>query len=82
MLLPWASELTAADAAFRSVLTPEVVAGIVELLPDEWLLNYPGASSGEGPAAIREVYREFLTTRILASDIFIKEAMHARKATI
>ena len=82
VLLPWASELEEADTAFRSILKPEVVAGIVELLPDEWLVNYPGADSGEGPAAIREVYREFLTMRIAASDKFVKEAMHARKATI
>jgi hypothetical protein len=79
VLLPRASRLEEVDAAFRSLLTPERIRGIVGGIPDEWLADWP---SGQSPAEIRSVYTQFLTTRIAVSAVFIKEALHARSALI
>lgn len=75
VLLPQASELAATDEAFRRVLTPALIRNIVSLLPEAW---FP---EGEA-AAHRDVYYNFLTTRIATSEVFVNEAQHARKALI
>ena len=82
VLLPWASQLPEVDAAFRELLTPEWIDVLVDLVPDQWLVNYPGADASESPAAIRKVYKQFLATRVASSSIFLNEALHARQALI
>lgn len=79
VLLPQATELDAIDEASRAILTPERIRSIVALVPDEWLADEPGEISATEQ---REIYYQFLVTRIAASDIFVKEAQHARKARI
>ncbi|GAA0553277.1 HipA family kinase [Chitinophaga japonensis] len=79
VLLPQASELEAVDAAFRAILTEERIRAIVALVPDEWL-NDPSLAGG--PEERREVYVQFLLTRIASSAIFIKAAQHAREILI
>ncbi|WP_161887896.1 HipA family kinase [Pontibacter russatus] len=79
VLLPRATEIAAADAAFRTILTPDRIRAIVSLIPDEWLLgDAPFASAEEH----RQAYIYFLETRLAHSDNFVKEAQHARKALI
>lgn len=78
VLLPAASRLDEADAFFRTVLTPERIRSIVGLIPDEWLEN----GDSESPESRRAVYAGFLETRIAASEIFVKEAQHARSILI
>lgn len=75
VLLPQATGLEAADAACRQILTPTLIRSIVSLLPDAW---FP---EGEA-AAHRDVYFNFLTTRIANSEVFVNEAQHARKALV
>jgi len=75
VLLPKATELDKVDAAFRVLLTEERIRSIVSLIPGEWL-------TGGTPDAQREVYYNFLTTRIATSEIFVKEAQHAGKSLI
>lgn len=79
VLLPFASRLPEVDAAFRDILTPEWTEAIVDLIPDEWLVNYPGAATTEDPAAIRKVYKEFLATRVASSSVFLEYAVDAQK---
>lgn len=79
VLLQWASELDSIDAAFREVLTPELIQSIVALIPDDWLTD--GSNNGT-PAERREVYTRFLNMRIEAAPIFLKEAQHARASLI
>jgi len=76
VLLPFASRLEEVDAAFRVLLTPEVIEGVVGLLPDEWLTI--GGWEGS-PAEIRKVYSEFLNRRVEHSSVFVE---YARKAII
>ncbi|QEC40833.1 HipA family kinase [Pseudobacter ginsenosidimutans] len=79
VLLPFASELEKVNASLRELLTPEKIRSIVNLLPDDWLNTW---SSGEPPQQIREVYYNFLITRLASSEIFVKEAQHARSILI
>ena len=82
VLLPRASRLLEVDAVFRELLTPAVTDAIVELIPDEWLVNFPGAASSETPAGIRQVYKDFLATRVASSSIFVNAAINAREGLI
>jgi hypothetical protein len=79
VLLPQASELEKVDAAFRLILTPERIRAIVEVIPEEWLISETGL---ETATERRDIYFEFLQNRIQHSEIFVKEAIHARQALI
>lgn len=79
VLLPWAAELEAVDAEFRSILTSERVNSILALIPDDWLSEEGAFNS---PEEYREAYSKFLLTRIDNSEIFVKEAQHAAETTI
>jgi len=79
VLLPQAAELEKVDREFRSILTGERIRSIVSLIPDEWLTGWSQTGS---PDELRQVYIQFLVTRIAASHIFVKEAQYARKSII
>ena len=53
--------LAAADAELTAVVTPELLAEVVAVVPDTWLEPVPGA---ESPQALRAAYVEFLTARL------------------
>lgn len=78
VLLPSASELDMVDNEFRAILDEESINSVVSLIPDEWLVG----SSDESADELRQVYAQFLLTRIASSAIFIKEAKHARETLI
>ncbi|OIN57415.1 HipA family kinase [Arsenicibacter rosenii] len=79
VLLPKASELEAIDARFKAILTPDRIQAIVALLPDEWLLADPNVESAESQ---RQIYAQFLDSRIAHSDVFVNAAQYARKTLI
>lgn len=79
VLLPFADALEAIDGQFRQLLTPEVVASTVALIPDEWLLEEPYFG---GPEEHRGGYIRFLNQRISKSFQFVKEAQYARKTLV
>ena len=79
VLLPQASVLKEVDAEFKTILSPEVLQSIVNLIPEEWL---KWEDSEETPEALREVYLQFLLIRLNHSEIFINEAQNARKTLI
>jgi hypothetical protein len=79
VLLPQASELNEVDAEFRDILTVDLISRIVNLIPDEWL-NVDGSMSSA--AYHRNIYKEFLTTRVSNSQIFTNAAKDARQALI
>jgi hypothetical protein len=79
VLLTRASELDEVDAAFKNILTPELISGIVDQIPNEWLLS---EGRTESPGEIKKIYAQFLNTRIANSSIFVKEAQHARAAIV
>ena len=75
VLLPFASELAAADAAMAAALTPRVIADVVALIPDEWLEDDPLFAD---PAAQRDAYRAYLCQRLQPPRAFFEEAVRAR----
>ena len=70
ILLAFANQIEEADQILSQKLSPQILAGIVELIPDQWL---------EDPTGQRKVYLEFLTRRLELRDAFVKEAINARK---
>jgi hypothetical protein len=68
VLLPGAELLVNADQVCHSVLTPEVLAAVVNEIPEDWL-EWDGQ---------RAAYLAYLQARLTASHIFVEEALHAR----
>jgi hypothetical protein len=75
VLLPQASLLKEVDAEFKSILTPEILEEIVNTIPLEWL---QWEDTDETPEALRNVYLQFLQTRLNHSEIFVNQAQNAR----
>lgn len=78
VLLVWADELDMADKILKSKLTAPVIEYIVQQIPEEWLVE----ADERSPAAAREVYRQFLTMRVAASEVWVNEAKDARKRIV
>lgn len=78
VLLPYASELEEVDRLFTALLKPSLIDAVLALVPDEWLIE----ESFSSPAAQREAYGQFLKIRVSNSEIFVKEAQHARASLI
>ncbi|HJQ22406.1 MAG TPA: HipA family kinase [Blastocatellia bacterium] len=68
VLLRLASALEAADARLSERITPAVIADVVKMIPDAWLVD----------DAYREAYVEFLVKRLEAPRAFLEEAIRAR----
>lgn len=74
VLLPWATELRQADAMALELLTPDVLADIVALIPDTWLGD---ASPFDSPAEQRAAFVSHFTSRLQAPRAFVEEAIRA-----
>ncbi|WP_413669176.1 HipA family kinase [Mucilaginibacter sp. Mucisp86] len=79
VLLPRANQLDIVDAEFKAILTPEKIRDIVALIPDEWITY---RDFEETPDEVRNIYAEFLITRLAASDVFVTAAKQALYAGI
>ncbi len=77
VLLPFASRLDEAHEACTRLLTPEIIENIAALVPDSWLQSDLTAA-----AENRQVYIDFLNTRMRYAPLFVKAAQHARTALI
>lgn len=75
VLMPWASDIDAADKELSARLSPDAVADIVAQVPDEWLRT-PDAF-GE-PDAQRAAYVDYLYRRLRHRDAFVEEIRHVR----
>lgn len=75
VLLPQASLLKEVDAEFKVLLTNEKLEEIVNTIPQEWLV---WEDTDETPEALRNVYLQFLQTRLNNSEIFVNQAQNAR----
>ncbi|TDG36100.1 aminotransferase class I and II [Pedobacter changchengzhani] len=79
VLLPHASMLEIVDTEFKALINEDIIAEIVNLIPDEWLGNEDLFPTTQ---AYRAAYMEFLTIRLAHSNLFIKEAIDARSLLI
>jgi hypothetical protein len=75
ILLPFATSIETADQAMTTAITEDVIKGVVELVPDEWLKNHaPFSTTAEN----RQAYVDYLTRRRDAPRSFVEEAIRAR----
>ena len=79
VLLPRAEHLEQVDNEFKKILTPEIISGIVSLIPDTWL---EWADTDFSPDKLRGIYQEFLIRRLGHSENFVNEAQYAREHLI
>jgi HipA-like protein len=79
VLLPYASDLRAADEALAPLLTPEAMAGVLSQIPDGWLIPHERFADA---GAQRAAYLEYLTARLEAPRLFVEEAEHARAQSL
>lgn len=75
VLLSQATQLKQADAFAHNLLNDDFFLSLVNLIPEDWL---QWNDTDETPEEIREVYFQFLKTRLANSEIFLKEAQNAR----
>lgn len=75
VLLPQASELTKVDEEIKQVLTVDKLTEIVNLIPVDWLV---WNDTDNTPDELKDMYLQFLITRLNNSQIFIAEAQNAR----
>lgn len=75
VLLPLAGKLDEADQELKAKLHADDIAAIVAAIPAEWL-------GGEAADDKRQVYTQYLTTRLAGSKIFVEEAVRARQTLI
>ncbi len=77
VLLPVAGPLPEADARLARRLTESTLRGIVDLIPDAWLVDQPPFAT---PAAHRDGYVAYLLRRLEEPRGFVEEAERARRA--
>lgn len=75
-LLPYAERLDEADKLMRQAITPRTLAKIVDLLPDEWLVE---EGSDVSPLQKKDEYKTFLLERLANSRIFVDKAKEERE---
>lgn len=75
VLLPKATMLDKADQWAHEILNDHIFREIVNLIPEDWL-HWNDAE--ETPEQIREIYFQFMKTRLDNSSIFLNEAKNAR----
>jgi hypothetical protein len=79
VLLPFAADLSEADARMSELITPRVIANVVALIPDTWLgSDAVFATSREN----REAYTKYLQHRLAQPHAFVQEAIRARSQLV
>jgi hypothetical protein len=79
VLLPFAATLSDVDESLAARLTPEVIQGIVELIPDSWLEDEADFVS---IAEHRAAYVTYLLSRLESPRAFVEEAINARSRAV
>ncbi len=75
VLLPFATAIPDADSALARPLTPDVLSGIVDLVPGEWLNGEPELTD---TAKVRAAYVEFLLGRLEEPRRWVQDLEEAR----
>lgn len=78
-MLPYADRLEEADRLMRQAITPRTLNKIVDLIPDEWLVEEGDSAS---PLEKRNAYKTFLTKRLANSKVFVARAIEERNRLI
>ena len=92
IMLPYASKIEEADRLMRQAITPRTLNKIVDLIPDEWLMDdrevgivgdyylvsEEKGENGKGVEDKRGIYRTFLTNRLKDTRAFVERALEER----
>lgn len=79
ILLSFASSVEAADSSMSAAITEDAIRGVVELVPDDWMVgNSLFTSTDENRAA----YVDYLLRRLEQPRYFVEEAMRARSVQV
>lgn len=79
VLLPYADRMREADKLMRQAITPRTLNKIVDLIPDEWLIEEGDTSS---PSDKRKIYKQFLTSRLANTSPFVEKAIEERETLL
>jgi hypothetical protein len=79
ILLSSAGLLRELDETLAARLTPEVIGGIVNLIPDGWL---DADSTFESAGAFRQAYLDYLLRRLEPPRLFVQEAARVRSSLV
>ena len=77
VLLPFATKLNEVNAEYAKLITKENIEAVVDTIPEVWL-----SEIFEDVQDKRQVYKDFLITRLAQSNQFTQEANDARKTLI
>ena len=75
ILLPFAKSMGEVDQAMTTAVTEEVIKGVVDLVPDDWMTEHTPFNS---IAENKQAYVEYLTRRLEEPRNFVEEAIRAR----
>ena len=78
VLLRFADSLREADSKMTALVTPDIIEGIVRLIPEEWLVGDSFGSSNQH----RDAYVEYLLSRLEQPHNFLEEAIRARSTHV
>ncbi|HEX6747826.1 MAG TPA: HipA family kinase [Longimicrobium sp.] len=82
VLLRRAGDIEAADERLSGMLTDEVVAGVMERVPEALLMDAVAGAEFDSAGEARDRYRRYLRTRLAAPRAFAAEAARAREAAL
>lgn len=75
VLLSKATQIEEIDSTYKALFTAENIKPILNVIPDEWLIDEVRELSAED---VRKVYVEFLTQRAANSAVFVNQIQHVR----
>jgi hypothetical protein len=78
VLLSRAADIEEADSEMVERFTPEVIARVVDAVPDAWLNDKTIAADFSDARAARRRYADYLVTRLTSPRAFVAEAVEAR----
>ena len=78
VLLEESGDLRAIDVEMRGALNPAIVDAVLARVPDELLLDSVNGREFSSGEQARDRYRDYLTTRLAASEGFVAAAIEAR----
>jgi HipA-like kinase len=77
VLLPFAGSIADADERLSGRIDDDLLAGLVQAIPDAWLSDDPLVGSAD---AQRAAYRRYLALRLAAPRAYVEEVERARRA--
>ena len=79
VLLRWATEIREVDAELAARLTPDVIARVIDLIPESWLGDEPLFGTTDDH---RAAYRQYLMERLAEPREWMEDAARARTRSL